>query len=149
RHYLFCVPLPTSALGIYSIAKLLAKTAEGLLDRLNSALTLPILGEVIRKDRGNLRNRYYRFRLPIDLAAALFSGALVVTGSLVVGILYDTRYSQAGLMLQILVIGTAIYPFDLIRSAFTLTGDTHVVASVTIVQAVSLILCMAIGYATF
>jgi len=144
---LFGFLLPGSTLGIYAIAKLLGGAAEGVIDRLNGTLALPILGEVIRKDPENLRDRYYRFRLPIDGLAALFSGGLIATGYLVVGILYDPRYAEAGTMLQILAIGIALYPFHLIRSAFTATGDTHIVASVTIVQAMSLVACIAAGYA--
>lgn len=144
---LFGFLLPGSTLGIYAIAKLLAGVAEGVIDRLNGTLALPILGEVIRKDPGNLRDRYYGFRLPIDGLAALFSGGLIATGHLVVGILYDARYAEAGAMLQILAIGIVLYPFHLIRSAFTATGDTHIVAGVTIVQGISLIACITAGYA--
>src|SRR5262249_15305379 len=122
------VLLPDAALGIYSIAKLLAGAAEGLLERLSGSLALPVLGEVIRKDPQDLGNRYYRFRLPIDLAAALLAGLLFATGSLIVDILYDARYSQAGPMLQILAIALAIYPFHLIRNAFLAIGDTRMFA---------------------
>lgn len=146
---LFGFLLPSSVLGTYSIAKLLVNTGESLLERLNSSLALPILSEVIRKDPSNLPNRYYRFRLPIDLAAALLSGVLVITGSLIVGILYDTRYSEAGPMLQILAIGIGIYPFQLIRNAFAASGDSRTVASVTIVQALSAIVCVVFGYIVF
>jgi O-antigen/teichoic acid export membrane protein len=146
---LFGLLLPSSELGVYAIAKLLVNTAEGLLERLVASLALPILGEVIRKDRRNLRDRYYRFRLPIDLVAGLLAGVLLVTGNLIVAILYDPRYSQAGSVLQMLALGLAIYPFHLIRSAFTATGDTRIVAGVSIVQAASLIVCMVIGSAVF
>ena len=136
-------------MGTYSIAKLLVNSGENLLEKLSAALALPILSEVIRKDPRNLRNRYYRFRLPIDLASALLSGVLVTTGSFLVGLLYDVRYSEAGPMLQILAIGMAIYPLQIIRNAFAATGDSRTVAFATVVQALSLIVCMMIGYVTF
>ena len=104
---------------------------------------------MIRKDPRNVRNRYYRFRLPIDLASALLSGVLVTTGSFLVGLLYDVRYSEAGPMLQILAIGMAMYPLQIIRNAFAATGDSRTVAFGTVVQALSLIVCMMIGYVTF
>jgi O-antigen/teichoic acid export membrane protein len=141
--------LPASTLGLYSIAKLLATTGEGLLGRLHAALTLPVLGEVIRKDPSVLRNRYYRFRLPIDLAAGFMSGGLFAMGSFIVHFLYDTRYAQAGSMLQILALGTASYPFLIIEGAFTATGDTHIPAIVSVSKAISLIAGITIGYFTF
>jgi hypothetical protein len=86
--------------------------------------------------------------LPIDVAA-LLSGVLVTTGSFLVGLLYDVRYSEAGPMLQILAIGMAMYPLQLIRNAFAATGDSRTVAFGTVVQALSLIVCLVIGYVTF
>jgi O-antigen/teichoic acid export membrane protein len=138
--------VPASTLGIYSIAKILVGAAEGILDRLTYSLSLPVLGEVIRKDRSNFRNLYYRFRLPIDFLAALLSGILFTAGTFIVNFLYDERYSQAGTMLEILAVGLMIYPFLVVRSAFTATGDTHIVAGVSILQAISLLSFMAIGF---
>jgi O-antigen/teichoic acid export membrane protein len=143
------VLMPGSMLGLYSVAKLLVDAGEGLLERLNSALSLPVFGEVIRKDPSNLRDRYYRFRLPIELIAGLLGGGLFASGHFVVDFLYDARYTQAGDMLSILALGTAIYPFLIIRNAFTATGDAHIMAAVSVLQAVSLVVCMAIGFFAF
>jgi O-antigen/teichoic acid export membrane protein len=146
---LFAFLLPSSTLGLYLIAKLLISTAEGLLEKLNSSLALPILSEIIRTDRHNLKHRFYRYRLPIDLAAGLVSGFLSVTGGLIIDLLYDLRYSDAGPMVQVLALAIAIYPFQIIRSAFTATADARIVALVSIVQAGSLILSILIGFAVF
>ena len=143
------VLMPGSMLGLYSVAKLLVDAGEGLLERLNGALSLPVFGEVIRKDPSNFRDRYYRFRLPIELTAGLLGGGLFASGHFVVNFLYDARYAQAGDMLAILALGTAIYPFLIIRSAFTATGDAHIMAAISILQAVSLVVCMGIGFFAF
>jgi len=141
--------LPSSSLGIYFIAKMLVGTVEGLLERLQSSLSLPIFGEVLRRDPRNFRNRYYRFRLPLDLAAGFCSGFIFIAGSLIVSLLYDTRYTNAGPMLQTLAIGIALYPLQFIRSAFTAIGKTYIPASVAIVEAVSLITFMISGFMVF
>jgi O-antigen/teichoic acid export membrane protein len=141
--------LPSSSLGIYFIAKMLVGTIEGLLERLQSSLSLPIFGEVLRKDPQNLRNRYYRFRLPLDLAAGFCSGFIFVAGGLIVSLLYDTRYTNAGPMLQTLALGMALYPLQSIRSAFTAVGETYIPATVAIVEAASLITFMVIGFMAF
>ena len=141
--------MPATALGLYSIANLLAGTGLGILGQLNGALALPMFGEIVRKNPTDLRNRYYRFRLPIDLTAGLFSGCLFVAGSFVVSFLYDSRYQQAGLMLQILALGIASYPLSIITSAFTATGDTHLSALASGLKAASLLASIAIGYFAF
>lgn len=138
--------MPGSMLGLYSIAKLLAGAGEGLLDRLNISLALPALGEVIRKYPSNLRDRYYQFRLPIELSAGLLSGVLFAAGQFIVQLFYDPRYAQAGAMLQLLALGIATYPFAIIGNAFTATGDTHINAYISIIKAVSLIAFIAIGF---
>jgi O-antigen/teichoic acid export membrane protein len=138
--------VPGSVLGLYSIAKLLVGSGEGLLDRISTSLALPVLGEVIRKSPDKLRDRYYHFRLPIDLAAALLGGVLFTAGNFIVGFLYDARYADAGSMLEILALGLVTYPFLIIGSAFTAMGESHVSAFISVLKAVSLIICMIVGY---
>jgi O-antigen/teichoic acid export membrane protein len=141
--------LPSPLLGVYYIAKTLRDAIEFFLERLNSTMTLPVLGEVIRTKPENLKDRYYRFRLPIELVAASFAGFLFAAGDSVVHVLYDQRYSEAGLMLQILSFGLLVYPFQLIRSAFTAIGKTDVVAWISILQAACLAGGLSLGYYLF
>jgi O-antigen/teichoic acid export membrane protein len=141
--------LPSPMLGIYYIAKTLRDAIEFLLERLNSTMTLPVLSEVIRTNPENLKDRYYRFRLPIELVAAGFAGLLFAAGDLIVHVLYDPRYSEAGLMLQILSFGLLVYPFQLIRSAFTAVGRTDVVAWISILEAACLAAGLSFGYYFF
>ena len=141
--------MPGSMLGLYSVAKLLVDAGEGLLEKLNSSLALPVLGEVLRKDPSKLRDRYYRFRLPIDVMAALLGGGLFASGQFVVNFLYDARYAESGIMVSILALGIAIYPFSIIRSAFAATGDAHIVAATSILTVASLVVCSAVGFFAF
>jgi O-antigen/teichoic acid export membrane protein len=138
--------LTTPMLGIYYIAKTISDAIESLLERLNSTMTLPVFGEIIRTNPENLKDRYYRFRLPIELVAAGAAGFLFAAGELIINSLYDQRYSEAGLMLKILSFGLLIYPFQLIRSAFTAVGRANVVAWLSVLQAASLIVCLSLGY---
>jgi O-antigen/teichoic acid export membrane protein len=138
--------LPGPVFGVYVIAKMLVGTVEGLLGRLEGILALPILSEVARRRPHDLRDQYYRFRLPIELAAASFSGVLFASGEFAVHFLYDQRYAEAGLMVQILAIGLAIYPCGLIRTAFIVVGDTYIGAGVSAVRAVSMILFTTGGF---
>jgi O-antigen/teichoic acid export membrane protein len=141
--------LPGSTLGLFYVAQMLSGAVENLLERLNAALSLPVLSEVIRENPAQLRDRYYRFRFPIDMIAAGSAGFLLSAGSLIVRILYDPRYADAGVMLQILSIGLLIYPFQLIRSAFTAVAKANIVAWVSVLQAVSLIVCLSLGYYSY
>ena len=139
--------VPSTTLGLYSIAKLFATVSEGLLDRLNNSMALPIFSEVLRNNPENLRSRYYHFRLPIEIAAGLLSGALFASGQFIVNFLYDARYSEAGTLLPILTLATAIYPsYLIIRHAFAATAEIRIYVAISIVQALSLIVCLSLGF---
>ncbi|HET9378313.1 MAG TPA: oligosaccharide flippase family protein [Chthoniobacterales bacterium] len=141
--------LSGSSLGVYSIAKTLVSAVHGFVERINSGLALSVLGEVLRENPAELRKKYYRFRFPIDVLSAFSSGVLFATGQQIVSTLYDPRYAQAGPMLQLLAIGLALYPLQLIRSAFTAIGQPYVVAAVSIIDAAFLILSLIGGYLAF
>jgi O-antigen/teichoic acid export membrane protein len=141
--------VPASTLGLYAIAKLLATTGEALLNRLSGALALPVFGEVIRNDPSIFPNRYYRFRLPIEVVGGLLSGSLFISGSYIVNFLYDARYAQAGIMLQILALSTTIYPIMVIANAFTAVGDSYIAAIGSVLSAVSLIVFMTGGFLAY
>jgi O-antigen/teichoic acid export membrane protein len=138
--------LSSSILGLYSIAKLPMEALSGLYERLNSSLATPVLGEVIRSNQNNLKRQYYRFRLPFDLTAPFLGGFVCSGGALIIRMLYDARYIDAGYMLQLLAVGLLLYPSSLISSAFSLTGNPRVAAIVSAVQAASLFAFMIFGY---
>lgn len=138
--------LPASVFGVYAIAKTLTEAAQTLFDRLSAALTLPVLGEVIRRDKRDLKDRYYRFRLPFDCSAPLLGGFLVITGSLIANVLYDARYADAGPLLQIMGISFPIYTLFVIGPVFTANGEPRVAALVSIIRAVALLSFTVIGY---
>jgi O-antigen/teichoic acid export membrane protein len=138
--------LPSSVFGLYAIARTLIDTAQGVFERLNSTLALPALSAVARRARSELKSRYYRLRVPFDLSLPLISGCLVSAGSLVVHILFDERYAEVGPIVQILAIGLLVFPSLIISSAFTANGEPHIGAIVSVVQAISLVLCLTIGF---
>ena len=141
--------LSGSVLGVYSIARTLVGAIHGFVERINNSLTLSVLGEVLRESPAELSKKYYRFRFPIDALSAIGSGVIFATGPEIAGLLYDTRYVQAGPMLQLLAIALALYPLQLIRSAFTAIGQTYVVAAVSVIDGVFLVLSLVVGYSAF
>jgi len=132
--------IPAHVLGIYYIAKSLVDAIEAFLERLNSSLSLPVLGEVLRRDPANLNQSYYRFRMPLEIVAFTSAGLLFAAGDWIVNFLYDPRYST------VLSFGLLFYPFQLIRGAFTAAGRPQVVAIATVLQAGALAVCIAFGY---
>jgi O-antigen/teichoic acid export membrane protein len=100
--------LSMASLGIYSMAGMLASAVGIAVGRLSTSVLYGLLSTVVREKPGELARHYYAARLKMDIVAMPLLGALMVLGPLVVQILYDERYADAGWMLQILSIRVAL-----------------------------------------
>jgi O-antigen/teichoic acid export membrane protein len=143
---MLAVLVPSGELGLYSIALMLKDGFERVFQRLHSSMTLPVLGETLRERPQIFRERYYRFRAPIDAAVFFISGALLVSGGKIVEFLYDARYHGAGWMLQILAFSLITYPMQMIVTGFLAAGEMRKGAVISIINAISLVVLIYFGY---
>jgi O-antigen/teichoic acid export membrane protein len=97
-----------AALGIYGIALSLADLLVSLVIRITHGMVFPVLSKVQREQPQQLSAFYYRIRLPIDLLGLIGTGMLMMLSQLVVDVMYDERYAQAGWMLQVLCVKAAM-----------------------------------------
>jgi O-antigen/teichoic acid export membrane protein len=130
--------LPAATFGQYAIARVLIDASQGLFERVNTALGLPVFREVLKENRYELGQKYYRYRLPFDVSAPLLAGILFAAGPLIAFVLFDERYAGAGEMVSILGLGLVIFPTLLVGVAFTAGGEPHVSALIAIIHAGSL-----------
>ncbi len=103
--------LGLSMLGVYSIAVTLSEAVGAVIDRISHNVFFPILSQMQHQGRDEFRRVYYRMRLHLDALAQPALGALAVLGSLVVELLWDARYAQAGWMLEALCVRVAMSCF--------------------------------------
>lgn len=96
--------LSLEVLGIYSIAILFTEAGTGLLSRLNFGVAFPAYGQVHRQDASRLRPTIIRFRKALDSLVVLPAATLIFLGDPLIRVLYDSRYHDAGWMLQLLAI---------------------------------------------
>ncbi len=108
--------LDTSMLGIYSIASVFAMLADLLQRSLGQKLLFPVYSEAKHDDKRAFNRNVLKVRLmlmgittPIILILALF-------GDLIIQLLYDPRYHQAGWMLQVISAGSV---FSVITTSLT------------------------------
>lgn len=95
-------------LGVYSVAVLLSGAVAGAVYKVTHGVTFPVLSQLRSEGHERLKAAYYRARLAVELLAMPALGGLCALGSVVVQILYDDRYAEAGWMLQLLVIRSAM-----------------------------------------
>ncbi len=91
-------------LGVYSIALMMATTITAVIETLSGKIVFPALSSVVHNNRDALKDRYYKVRLQSDLVVFLLAGGLFATSQLIIDVLYDDRYIEAGWMLQILLV---------------------------------------------
>jgi O-antigen/teichoic acid export membrane protein len=120
----FAGKIDASQLGVYSLAFMLAATLISVTQMLASKIVFPIFANIVNNNRQSLKDKYYKIRLYLDAPLFLAAGLLIALGPLIVSILYDARYSDAGWILQIL--------------AFAVIGETLLTVSMECLSALSI-----------
>jgi len=126
-------------LGVYSIAVLILGAIQTGVHKLAEAVVLPAFSEAARSgDGGRLRVLYYRFRFVLDFVLLFACGLLLTISPLIIGLLYDERYAQAGNMLAILSLSFFTLRFVLAHQLWMALGLTKYQAMDNLIRAVSL-----------
>lgn len=127
--------------GTYAIAANLASAPQGVISTYASRIVYPSLARVAREDPAALSASYYAGRGLSFYGFAFATGVLIGAAPLVVGLLYDARYANAGFYLGILAVATAL-------SLLTRTASELLVASgyvrATLVQNVARIVWLVL-----
>jgi len=100
--------LSMTLLGVYSIAIRFSEALTNLQIRLMHSVLFPVFSETARSNPERLVDRYYKTRLWMELAFLTASGLLLTNGHLLIDVLYDERYAEAGWMLQVMAIQVAM-----------------------------------------
>jgi O-antigen/teichoic acid export membrane protein len=114
--------MPADLLGVYVIAALIVGAVPSGLTRLFAMVAMPALSEVARNDPTRLSEIYYKFRLPVDLLLLFLMGLLFAAGQLIIDLLYDTRYSAAGGVVQVLAVSLFASRFGLAIQLYLAAG---------------------------
>jgi O-antigen/teichoic acid export membrane protein len=135
----FGASMSASELGVYSIAVLIVGALQQGMQRLVGAVALPAFGEAARtQDMARLQALYYRFKLVFDLASLFLCGLFWTVSPLLLNLLYDERYADAGNMLSILSLSFFTYRYVVSHQAWLALGLTKYQAMDNIVRVVSL-----------
>ena len=114
--------LSISELGIYSIAYYLSHAIIQTLQTLASKMLFPVYSHIIRENNDSLLEKMRKIRLVLMIITLPVISATVIWGNEIVRFLYDTRYYEAGWMLQILGIGATIEAINITLSPILLAS---------------------------
>jgi O-antigen/teichoic acid export membrane protein len=130
--------LSTEKMGIYAIAFFLADSVNTILSKVTDGVFFPVLSETWRKNQSALKNSYYKIRMAQDTFVLLVAGFIYNAAPVIIDILYDDRYKDAGLMLQILSITVIGLNYTLGSKLLTILGYPYVRTVIVAAKAVFL-----------
>lgn len=136
-------------LGIYTIAFFIVNSIAQVASRLFGNVAFPALSEAVRLRPNQLIDVYYRFRFWFDIGLLFFAGFFFVTGSFIIRILYDSRYVNAGPMLEILSLMLIAVRFNLTDQCFIALGKPKLMTFLIATRAIFLFLLLPIAFSRY
>lgn len=135
-----------ATLGLYSIAFMMVGAMRDAFAMMASNVAFPAFSEIVRTRKAALKESYYRFRLPMDAATLVAAGMMFAAGDLLIRLLYDDRYLQAGHMLEILSIGLLEVRYALAIQCFMALGMPKLMVPVIAVRTLALFGLMPVAF---
>lgn len=135
-----------AVLGCYAIGQNLAQILEVAVSRVFSQVASPAFADVMRHSPQRLREVYLRMRLPFDLMFIAAAGLLFAIGPSVVGLMYDSRYAEAGTILQILSFALIVARYGVSAGAYLALQAPHAQAAMNLARVVSFFVLVPLSY---
>lgn len=132
-------------LGVYTVAFFLANALKDVLSKLLSSVFYPVLSETVRNSPKNLEAIYYQIRNKIDAITFFVAGFIYASGETIVRILYDSRYQDAGWMLQILALSLIGVGYMLAGQCFLAVGKAKLLSLLAAIQLFTLYIAIILG----
>jgi O-antigen/teichoic acid export membrane protein len=132
--------------GVFSIASLLLAAIVGLVGNLNAHLVFPSLSEALRNGDAEAHKVYTRVQQLADAILGSISGLTLVLGGWVVQVLYDTRYAEAGWMLQLLALGLVAMRYQVLEQMMFARNRPGWVTLSNTLRALALVVLVPLAY---
>jgi lipopolysaccharide exporter len=134
-------------LGIYGLAGNISGAIEALISKISQAVLYPRCAHNFRENPDTAAKRYYTENIKLFAGILAMPAAVAGAAHLLITLLYDPRYSEAGSVLQALAIRAVFLSLaspaeDLLISA----GQFHVILVGNVLRAAWIVLGSLIGY---
>jgi O-antigen/teichoic acid export membrane protein len=143
---IFGALIPLAALGVYSVAAMIALLPATALSRMASSVFFPIYSRIHNEGR-ELSPVFLRMRRPLLVFGGWLIGGLAGGGQSAVQLLYDDRYAQAGWILQWLALGCWFAVLEGINSAALLArGQSNWTAAASAGKLAGMLTLIPLGF---
>lgn len=134
-------------LGMYSIAVVLASMPSNALGHLTGTVLLPAFSRVISEEGKLSSESFLRIRGPMLVVAAWILSGMIAGGPVIVELLYDERYADAGWIVQVLCAGAWFMVIETTVSPSLLAmGQSHWLAAGNVVKLLGMGVMVPVGF---
>lgn len=141
--------LSLSDLGVFSIAATIAKLVEQVHSKVSTQILFPLYSKLKDLSREEFLVRVKKIRLCLILFFLPPLCILVIFGQDIIQFLFDSRYREAGWMLQILASGSIVLIGSTIGPFYLAFGNSYLFMKLLAIKSLLLIGAMATGGALF
>ena len=138
-----------ATLGLYALALNFVLMFEDATSRLFGSVAMPALSEIARDSPERFRRQYFRLRLPFDAGLLSASGLMFATGAALIEFLYDPRYAEAGLILQVISFGMIFARFGVNIAVFLALGVPKKLVPINVTRVISMFVFVPLGHHLF
>lgn len=134
-------------LGLYGLAGNISGSVETLISKISQAVLYPRCAHNFRENPDTVTKRYYTENTKLFAGILAMPAAVCGAAHLIISVLYDSRYSEAGSVLQALAVRAVLLSFaspaeDLLISA----GQFRVILVGNVLRTAWIVLGSLIGY---
>ncbi len=134
-------------LGIYGLAGNITGSIESLISKVSQAVLYPRCAHNFRENPGTFTRLYYAENTKLFAGVLALPASVAGAAHLIIALLYDPRYSQAGDVLQALAIRAMFLSFGSPAEEFLISaGQFHVILTGNVLRASWIILASLAGY---
>jgi O-antigen/teichoic acid export membrane protein len=138
--------IPLTLLGVYSMAVMLATQPTTAIGSLASQVLFPYLSRVQREGR-DLGELFNRRREPLLALAGWVLSGLAAGGPVIVRLLYDDRWLEAGWIVQLLALAGWFSALEMTNGSFLLArGDSKLVAASGAAKLAAMLVFIPLGH---
>lgn len=142
--------IPASYVGQYYLANQFIEIPRALVLKMESSFGMQFFQHFsISSNESDIKSKYYRFRIPIDIITCIFTGGFITASPAVIELLYDDRYQDVGQMMQILALGLPITGMNVIRNAYSAQKRFKIMTLVSMIQTISIWLGLIVALPVF
>lgn len=136
-------------LGLYILALNLIAMLEGAGGRLFTSVAMPALSKVARERPEDLPAVFLKMRLPFDIVFIGSAGAVYSGGRMLIEFLYDDRYVDAALIIEILSFSLIAGRFLMLSAVYQAVNEPRNQSVLNLVRAISIFVCLPAAYYWF